>query len=156
MIRGVGFVCDCSAAPRVRCRAARALPRRARHELHRFVDVERLRQVLERAALVRGHRAVQVGVRGDHDHGDIGIGLREPLHELEAAHVGHSNVSHEHVWPIALERGEELLTGIERARDHVRLLQRLLEHPAHRLVVVDHPNAQARRRHQPRPAEWPE
>ncbi len=135
------------------CRAARSLPRRARYELHRFVDVERLRQVLERAALVRGHRAVQVGVRRDHDHRDIGIGPREPLHELEAAHIGHSNVGHEHVGPIALERGEELPAGIERARNHVRLLQRLLEHPAHRLVVVDDPNAQPGRRHQPRPAE---
>ena len=46
--------------------AARA--RRTPDQRHRFVDVEGLRQVLERAAAISGNRAVEVGVRGDDDH----------------------------------------------------------------------------------------
>ena len=70
MIRGAGFVCGLLA------RVAAALPRRARYELHGLVDIERLRQILERAALIRGHGAVEIRVRRDHDHRDVGIGLR--------------------------------------------------------------------------------
>jgi hypothetical protein len=39
-------------------RAAAALTRRARYELHRLVDVEWFREVLERTALVSGYGAV--------------------------------------------------------------------------------------------------
>ena len=53
--------CGLRAAAALRWRAARA------HELDGLVDVERLRQVFERAALVGGHRAVEVRVRGHHD-----------------------------------------------------------------------------------------
>ena len=152
MIRGTGFDCSCSAVPRL------ALPRRPRHELHRFVDVERLRQIFERAALIGGHRAVEIRMRGDHDHRDVGIGSRQAFHELEAAHVGHPYVGDQHVGPVALERVEELPAGLEATRNHVRLLERLLEHPAHGLVVVDDPDARARRGHQPAPSacgSWP-
>ena len=131
--------------------AAAALPRRARDELDRFVDVERLRQILERAALVGGHGAVEIRVRRDHDDGNVGIRAREPLHELEAAHVGHADVGDQHVGPAVLERVEEFLAGLEGAREHVGLLQRLLEHPPHGLVVVDDPNGQSGRCHQRRP-----
>ena len=54
-------------AARVALGFAPALVERAADELHRLVDVERLRQVLERAALERGDRAVEVGIRGHHD-----------------------------------------------------------------------------------------
>ena len=47
---------------------AAALVDRAAHELHRVVDVEGLGQVLERAALEGGDRALQVRVRGHDDH----------------------------------------------------------------------------------------
>ena len=41
--------------------------RGAVHELHGLVDVERLRQVLERTALVGGNGVVEIGVRGNDD-----------------------------------------------------------------------------------------
>ena len=50
-----------------------------------------------------------------------------------------------------LQRVEKLLAGLEGAREHVGLLQRLLEHPPHRLVVVDDPHRQTGRCHQRRP-----
>ena len=132
-------------------RSARALPRRARDELDRFVDVERLRQILEGAALIGRHGAVEIRVRRDDDDGDVGIHAREPLHELEPAHVRHADVRDQHVGPAELQRAEELLAGFEGAREHVRLLQRLLEHPPHGLVVVDDPNGQTGRCHQRAP-----
>ena len=107
-------------------RVAAALTRGARHELHRFVDVERLRQILERTALIRGHGAVEIGVRGDHDDRHVGVRAREPLHELEPAHVRHADVGDQHVGPIVLERRRRTVAALEGAREHVRLLERLL------------------------------
>ena len=54
----------------------------------------------------------------------------------------------EHIGPIALERRRRTAGRSRSARNHVRLLQCLLEHPADRLVVVHDPDAQARSRHQ--------
>ena len=96
MMRGIGF------DGRLLGRSARALPRRARDELDRLVDVERLRQILERAALVSRYGAVEIRVRRDHDDGDVGIRAREPLHELEPAHVRHANVRDQYVRPAVL------------------------------------------------------
>src|SRR5690606_18949234 len=53
----------------------------------------------------------------------------------------------EHVGTIALERPKQRARRVERAGNHLRLLQRLLEDPANGLVVVDHPNVQSRCRH---------
>jgi hypothetical protein len=49
-------------------RLAPSLLEGATDELDHLVDVERLGQVLVRAALERGHRAVEVGIRGHDDH----------------------------------------------------------------------------------------
>ena len=145
MMRGVGLTVVCSG------RVATALPRCSRDELDRLVDVERLRQILERAALVRGHGAVEIRVRRDHDDGNVRVRAREPLHELEAAHVGHADIGDQHVGPAVLQRVEKFLAGLEGAREHVGLLQGLLEHPPNRLVVVDDPYRQSGRGHQRRP-----
>ncbi len=91
MMRGVGF------DGRLLRRVAAALARRSRDELDRFVDIERLRQIFERTALVRRYRAIEIRVRRDHDDRNVGIGACEPLHELEAAHVGHANVGDQYV-----------------------------------------------------------
>ena len=50
-----------------------------------------------------------------------------------------------------LQRVEKFLAGLEGAREHVGLFQRLLEHPPNRLVVVDDPYGQSGRGHQRRP-----
>ena len=63
----------------------RRVPRlveRAPNQRHRVVDVERLRQVFERAALERGDRAVEVRVRGHDDDRHLRMAL---LHLVRAA-----------------------------------------------------------------------
>jgi hypothetical protein len=86
-------------------------------------------------------------VRRDHDYRNVRVHLRELFHQLEPGHVRHANVRHEHVGAVPFERSEELPAALEATRDHMRLLERLLEHPADGFVVVDDPNAQTRRRH---------
>jgi hypothetical protein len=81
-------------------------------------------------------------MRRDDDDRNVGIRAREALHELEAAHVRHADVGDQDVGAPELQRVEELLAGFERARKHVGLLERLLEHPPYRLVVVDDPYGQ--------------
>ena len=76
-----------------------ALPGRGRasHELDRLIDVERLRQVFERAALVGRHGAVEIGVRGHDDHRQARTLGADLLQELEAAAARHADIGDQHV-----------------------------------------------------------
>jgi hypothetical protein len=73
MMRGVGFVWVCSAAPRVRCRAARDTSSIASSMSNGFGRYSNAPLWYADTALSRS------GVRGDHDDGNVGIRLREPF-----------------------------------------------------------------------------
>ena len=125
----------------------RRVTRRAADQFDRLVDVERLRQVLERASLVRGNRRVEVRMRGHHDHRQARPRGTDLLQQFEAAATRHPDVGHQHVRRRGAQRGEHGRRAVERTSEHSARLQRLLEHPADRCIVVDEPYAQGLRVH---------
>ena len=70
---------------------------RPRDESDRFIDVERFRQVLVRAALVGGHRAVEIGIAGHDDHREVRIVSLDLAEQLQSIHVGHADVGDDRV-----------------------------------------------------------
>jgi hypothetical protein len=126
---------------------AQALVHRPPDQLHRLRHVERLGQVFEGAALERGHRAVQVGVRGHDDDRQPGQPLLDPGQQVDARGAGHADVADQHLRRLVVQRGQHLARIGEAA--HLQLLarERLLQHEADRVVVVDDPDGfHARRR----------
>ena len=124
-----------------------AAARGAPHEFDGFVDVERLRQVLESAALVSGHRVFQVRMRGNDDNRQL---RPAPVHFFEkgyATHSRHAHVRDEDVRRLVFHRLEQVLGALETARLHLFLAQGLFQHPADRLVVVHDPDVQYVARH---------
>ena len=114
----------------------------ATHEVHGLIDVEGLRQIFERAALISRDRAVEIGVRGHHDDGQFRLAVANLGQQLETAAARHANVGDQHVGSIAAQRGERPVRVIERGRRHTSLAQRALENPADGGIVVDEPDIQ--------------
>ena len=107
---------------------------------HGLVDVERLGQVLEGAALVAGYRAVQVGVRGHDDHRQARVQLADACQQVEAAGPGHADVGDDHVRLLASQAGEYTVGTVETLGGHAFLLQGLFQYPADGTIVVDNPD----------------
>ena len=118
------------------------LLRGAAHQVDRLVDVEGLGQVLECAALIGGHRRVQIGMCGHHDDGQPGPRHLNFLEQLETAASRHSDVGHQYVGCVGAQRCQDIVGLVEALRSHAAALQRLLEHPPDRSVVVDQPDLQ--------------
>ncbi len=112
----------------------------ATHQVDGLIDVERLRQVFEGAALVRGDGAVEIRVRRHHDHRQLRLAVVNLGQQFEAAAAGHANVGDQHIGSIASQRRERRVGVIERGRRHASLAQRALEHPADGGIVVDEPD----------------
>ena len=121
------------------CQPRRPLGRRAADKRQRVVDVERLRQILERAALKRGDRTVQVRVRGHDDHRHLRIALLHLVQEHEAGLAGHSDIGNEHLRLTDGERLQHLVRRRESLERNTLARQRFFEHPANRAVIVDDP-----------------
>ena len=77
--------------------------RRASHEIDGLIDVERLRQIFERTALVRSDCAVEIGMRGHDDDRQLRLRVANLLQQLEAAAAGHADVGDQHVGPVAAQ-----------------------------------------------------
>ena len=107
---------------------------------HGVVDVERLGQVLEGAALVGSHRAIQVGVRGHDDHRQARVLLADLREHVQAAEAGHADVGDDHIRLLAGEAGQHAVSAVEALRGHAFLLQGLFQDPADGAVVVDDPD----------------
>ncbi|ABA47527.1 hypothetical protein BURPS1710b_2767 [Burkholderia pseudomallei 1710b] len=120
--------------------AAQALFDRAPDQLDRLVDVERLREIFERAALKRRHRAVQIRERRHDDDGQPRQPVVHRLQQLEPRAARHPDVGHEHLRRFLVERGERVAHVREAPRREALARERLLEHPADRLVVVYYPD----------------
>ena len=121
--------------------------RRASHEIDDLVDVEGLRQVLEGAALVGGDRVAEVGVGGHHDDRQLRPRRVDAAQQIETGLPRHPDIGEQHIGRIAAQRLERRLGGLEDARQHAAALQRALEHPTDRGVVIDQPDAQRPRAH---------
>ena len=62
-----------------------------------FVDIEGLRQVLECAALIGSHRAVEIGMSGGDDYGQIGVALTDAREQLQPVDARHADVADDRV-----------------------------------------------------------
>jgi len=76
---------------------------------HRFVDVERLGQVLERAALEGRDRTVQVRERGHDDHGKRRVALLDGLQQPDSADSRHPDIGHQHLRCFRVQRSQHIL-----------------------------------------------
>ena len=65
---------------------------RALHGAHQFAQVERLRQIVERAPLRRLHRRQQRRVGAHDDDPQVGPALLDARHQIQAIFVRHDNV----------------------------------------------------------------
>ncbi len=111
-------------------------------QVDRLVDVERLGQVLEGAALIGRHGTAEIGVRRHHDDRQFGMGVVHPPQQIETRLPGHADVGDQHVGCVVAQRGQRRLGGIERLRHHAAVLQRALQYPADGGVVIDQPDTQ--------------
>ena len=109
-------------------------------ELDRGIDVKRFRQVFEGATLKRRDRALQVGVRGHDDDGDLRQACLDLLQQVDARLAWHADVTHHHPRGVFVERLQRLVGGLEQSASNAFPLQGLLEDPAYRAVVVDDPD----------------
>ena len=62
------------------------------------------------------------------------------VEQLEPVSSRHADVGHQHVGLFAAQRGQYGIGLLEGCRAHAALLERALEHPADRGVVVDDPD----------------
>ena len=118
---------------------------RAADQRDRVVDVERLGQVLERAALERGDRAVEVRVRRHDDDRHVRDSAPSPWSSSARPDSPGMRMSDTSTCGRAsAERLHHLVRRGERLVRNALARERLLEHPANRAVVVDDPHGRAR------------
>ena len=120
--------------------AAQAFLDRAANQLDRLVDVERLREIFERAALERRDGTVEIGERRHDDDGQARQPLVHRLQQLEARAARHPDVGHEHLRRLVVERGQRVAHVREALRREAVPGECLFKHPADRLVVVYYPD----------------
>ncbi len=107
---------------------------------HRFIDIERLGQVFERAALVGEHGAVEVRMCcHDDDRQCVAVAPESP-HQFETVDAGHPDIGHQDVGAAALDHIQHAIGVSEAASRHAFALESLLEHPANGRVIVDDPD----------------
>jgi hypothetical protein len=121
-------------------RRRRALLRARAHEIDCLIDIERLRQIFERAALIRGHCAVEIRMRCHHDDRQLRLTRANLREQLQAAASGMRMSVISTSGRSRRSAAERAVRLIERSRRHAALAQRALEHPADRGIVVDEPD----------------
>jgi hypothetical protein len=109
-------------------------------QVDRLGHVEGLGQVVEGAALEGADRAVEVRVGGHDDDRQVAMPRLDLREQLDARASGHADVGDEHLRLLVLERREHVARVREAADGELLARQRLLEHEADRLVVVDDPD----------------
>ena len=67
----------------------------------------------------------------------------QAIEQRNAAHARHADIGNEDIRLTVFYRLKQVFRAFEAARLHVCLPQRFFEHPANRLVIVDHPDIQA-------------
>src|SRR6266581_6164549 len=90
------------------------------HQIDRLVDVEGLGQVLEGAALKRGHSRIEIGIGGHDDDQEVRVFGLYRAQQVETALPGHANVGNEHPRSLAgTQCGQRLVGGTETAEGDV-------------------------------------
>ncbi len=115
--------------------------RRAPDQGDRLIDVERLRQIFERAAFVGGYRASEVGMRRHDDDRQRGPGIADLLQQLQARLARHADIGEQDIRGFTAERLQRRLSGFECTRRHAAVAQSPLQYPTDGGIVVDEPDA---------------
>ena len=119
----------------------RRLGNRPAHQIHGLIDVERLGQVLEGAALESRHGRIEIGIGGHDDDRQIRVVLLDVAQQVEAALARHADVGNHHLRPRAvLESRQHFVGGTEAPGRNVLPTEGLFQHPADGAVVVDDPD----------------
>jgi hypothetical protein len=58
----------------------------------------------------------------------------------EAAHPRHAHIRNQNIRFVVTNCVQQVFRALEAARLYLRLFERFLKHPAHRLIVVDYPD----------------
>ncbi len=113
----------------------------ATDQFERLINVERLGQVFERAALEGRNGAFQVRVGGHDDHRHRRMTRLHFLQQLQAGLAGHADIGHQHLrrFATAFQAADRLAGRSEALERDAFPRQRFLQHPAYRAVVVNNP-----------------
>ena len=107
---------------------------------HRLIQIERFRQVVERAVTIGGGGRRDIGERAHDDDRKARLVQRNAFEQLEPADAGHAHVGEQHRGSLLDQRRERGLGITEFARREPGFAQRGAEHEAHAAVVVDDPH----------------
>ena len=119
---------------------ALALRQRTAYQLDRMIHIERFGQVLEGAALKRGHRTFQIGVRGHDDDRQGGMLLAQGLQQVQTGTARHADVADDHLGRVVRKFGHRFVGGSKTLVLDLLACQGFFQHPADRAVVVDDPD----------------
>ena len=109
---------------------------RAVHHRDQFVEVERLGQVFEGAALGGAHRRQQRRLRAHDDDAQVGPELADARHEVEAVLVGHHHVGDDELALAFLDPLPQRRGGAGAAHIVALAAQRLVQDGADGAIVV--------------------
>src|SRR5690606_17550858 len=105
--------------------------------------VERLGHVVERTALDRAHRGVDLRIPGDEDHLDVGIARLDLVEQRHARHAWHPDVGDDDVEAATLELLHRVLTRERHRRRVAGTLEEVGARLSEVTLVVDHEDALA-------------
>ncbi len=109
---------------------------RARDHRQQLLQVERLRQILERAALGRLHRCHQGRLRAHHHHAQLGAHAADARDQIQPVRVRHHHVGDDQVALAVLDPAPQG-RGVRGAAHLVAgAAERLRQHGADRTVVI--------------------
>src|SRR5690554_1770126 len=109
-------------------------------QCHGFVHIKRLGQVFEGTGLIAGHRAVQVGVGGHDDNGQVRVLFHDPGQQGNAVYAGHADVADDGIRLFVLQAHHDAFTAVEYAGVQASLGQGTVQYPADAFVVVYDPD----------------
>ncbi len=107
---------------------------------HGLVDVKRLGQVFEGAALVGVDRTIEIRVGGHDDDGQVGLTAVDLLQQAQAVDPGHPDIGEDHIGRAQLQGMEQGFAIGETLAGEAFAAEGALQHPADRTVVIDDPH----------------
>jgi hypothetical protein len=112
------------------------LRQRLLDDTDQLVQIERLRQIVEGAALVGAHGRQQRVLRAHDDDAQVRTALADARHQVEAVLVGHDDVGDNEVADAVVDPLPERRRGAGRAHFVTEAAQGLIEHGPDGAVVV--------------------
>ena len=97
---------------------------------HGVIDIKRLGQVFECAALIGRYRAVQIGMSGHDDDRQARVLFADFGEQVQTAGAGHADIGNDHVRLLASQSAHDPIGTVETLCGHAFLLQGFFQDPA--------------------------